>query len=376
MREARSRSFPGSAPWVLAEFVMRDGIIISPHWDWEAYNIPERNAVALASLGMRILYCAPVRSMLRHTGTQSIREVHPGVMRFVPRFVSDRANLLPGARALQMKWISRQIAERADELGLERPLFLYNHLSGQFQIAEEMKRRGEYLVHVCQDYPEPGLMEHVALSDQTLVTQKVAFDILRPKFGDKVSLIPDAVEVSESSSPAHRSTASDLNDVPRPRLGYLGSAQQRLNKPLIKEIFERHPEWHFVSFGSEPVVPLPNVHAVRWHAHTEVHELVDAFDIGFMPYDCANALSFHCLPLKRLDYFSVGLPVVSTPILCMAELGNMVYTGGNCDELSEAIRAALAEPPDDPRRDLRKRYALAHSISNLANRFREVLPLN
>ena len=355
---------------------MRDGIVISPHWDWEAYNIPERNAVALASLGMRILYCAPVRSMFRHTDTQSIREVHPGVMRFVPRFISDRANRLPGARALQMKWISRQIADRADELRLERPLFFYNHLSSQFRIAKEMKKRGVHLVHVCQDYPEPGLMEHVGLSDQTLVTQKVVFDLLRPRFETKVSLIPDAVESSAARSPAPDASAAALDRVPRPRLGYLGSAQQRLNKPLIKQIFERHPEWHFVSFGSEPVVPLPNVHAVRWHAHTEVRELVDAFDIGFMPYDCANALSFHCLPLKRLDYFSAGLPVVSTPILCMAELGSMVYAGGNCDELSEAIRAALAEQPDDRRRDLRRQYALAHSISNLANRFREVLPLN
>jgi hypothetical protein len=355
---------------------MRDGIVISPHWDWEAYNIPERNAVALASLGMRILYCAPVRSVFRHTGGKSICEVHPGVMRFLPRFISDRANRLPGARALQVKWISRQIAERAEELRLERPVFFYNHLSGQFQIAEEMKQRGLYLVHVCQDYPEPGLMEHVALSDQTLVTQKVVFDILRPKFGEKVSFIPDAIEISNSTSPARLRAASDLDKVPRPRLGYLGSAQQRLNKPLIQAIFERHPEWHFVTFGNEPVIPLPNVHALRWHSRTELRDLVDAFDVGFMPYDCANPLSFHCLPLKRLDYFQAGLPVVSTPILCMAELGNMVYVGGTGDELSQAICAALAEKPDDPKRKLRKQYTLAHSISNLANRLREALPLN
>jgi len=355
---------------------MRDGIVISPYWDWEAYNIPERNAMALASLGMRILYCAPVRSMLRHADAGSIREVHPGVMRFAPKFISDRANRLPGVRALQMKSISRQIVDQAEELRLKRPAFFYNHLSGQFQIAGEMKMRGLYLVHVCQDYPEPGLMEHVALSDQTLVTQQVVFDILRPRFGGKVSLIPDAVEIPAPTSPAHRSTASDLDRVPRPRLGYLGSAQQRLNRPLLTALFERHPEWHFVSFGNEPVIPLPNVHAVRWHSHTEVRDLVEAFDVGFMPYDCANPLSFHCLPLKRLDYFSAGLPVVSTPILSVADLGNMVYVGGTSDELSEAIRAALAEQPDDPRREVRKQYALAHSISNLASRLREVLPLN
>jgi hypothetical protein len=312
--------------------------------------------------------------MFRHTDSESIREAHPGVTRFVPRFITDKVNRLPGARTLQVKWISRQIADRADDLQLERPFFFYNHLSGQFQIAGEMKKRGLYLVHVCQDYPEPGLMEHVALSDQTLVTQRVVFDILRPRFGGKVSLIPDAVEIPAPTS--HRSTASALDRVPRPRLGYLGSAQQRLNRPLLTALFERHPEWHFVSFGNEPVIPLSNVHAVRWHSHTEVRELVEAFDVGFMPYDCANPLSFHCLPLKRLDYFSVGLPVVSTPILSMAELGNMAYVGGTCDELSQAICAALVEKRDDPRRELRKQYALAHSISNLASRLSEVLPLN
>lgn len=350
----------------------RDAIVISPHWDWDAFNIPERNALALSSLGCRVLYCAQVRSHLRRH-TEPSYEMPPEIIRFVPRFLSDRANQIPGVRRAQNAWLVKQILSKASALRLRDPIFIYNHLAGALPVAQEMKRRGLYLVHACQDYPEPLLFEHVELSDKALVIQKNVLHILRARFGDKVSLVPDAIPEQNSTSSDRGDSA--LENIPRPRLGYLGSPQSRLNCDLIRRIFEAHADWHFVYFGRDGSFSLPNIHAVPWQSQRNLGRFVSGLDAGFMPYDCSKSLSFHCLPLKRLDYFAAGIPVVSTPILHLWDQEDLVYLGGTTTELERAVCRALNESPHDHRRRRRQEYAREHSIENLASRLSEELPL-
>lgn len=354
---------------------MRDAIVISPHWDWDALNIPERNAMALASLGSRVLYCAPLRSFLRPSRAISV-DPPEGIIRFVPRFLSDRANSVPGMRAVQLKWIARQILDRATELKLRDPIFMFNHLGPAFPLAMEMKRRGLYLVHVCQDYPEPLLHEHAEISDKTLVIQQSVYDLLHGKLGANLSLIDDAIPCWGPTGNGRQNPIAQIEGIPRPRLGYLGAPQKRLNRDLLVRILQAHPEWHFVAFGAERVFDLPNAHMIPWLPPDQLRKCVEALDVGFMPYDCSVPLSLHCLPLKRLDYFAAGIPVVATPILTLRNQTDLVYLGGTFEELESAISLALAEPRNDPRREARKRYARDHSIENLARRLAEELPLS
>ena len=50
----------------LKDLKMRDAIIVSG-WTWEAHNVPERLALALAHTGRRILYCDRPVSVFRHS---------------------------------------------------------------------------------------------------------------------------------------------------------------------------------------------------------------------------------------------------------------------------------------------------------------------
>ncbi|HET9399900.1 MAG TPA: hypothetical protein VFO34_03030 [Candidatus Acidoferrales bacterium] len=243
-------------------------------------------------------------------------------------------------------------------------------------MAVEMKRRGFYLVHVCQDYPEPQLYEHAGISDRTLTIQENVFQILRGRFGSNVSFIADAIPDRAVSENGGWKPVPFLEKIPRPRLGYLGAPQKRLNRDLLFQVLKAHPEWHFVAFGESKIFDLPNVHTIPWLGQDQLRNCVEALDIGFMPYDCSLPLSFHCLPLKRLDYFAAGIPVVATPVLTLWNQTDMVYLGGTFEELETAISRALAEPRDDPRRGARIRYASDHSIENLARRLGEELPLS
>jgi hypothetical protein len=95
-----------------------------------------------------------------------------------------------------------------------------------------------------------------------------------------------------------------------------------------------------------------------------------------MPYDCRNERDFNCAPLKLFDYFAAGLPVVSTPIIYLWDMADVVFTGDTAAELVGAVESALLEPHDSPKRARRKEIASEHSIENIALLLGRVLPLN
>src|ERR1700683_3955898 len=203
---------------------MRDAIVISG-WTWEAFNIPERNAIALASLGARVLYCPQTISYFRKKRIEQ-GELERGIFSFTPRFLSSKANRIPGLPRVQAKMIAAQILNEAARLKLRNPIFVYSHLpEDQLPIAEEMKRHGLYLVHVAMDYPEPLLFEHVQLSDRTLVIERIIYHLLRARFGERIEMIPSAGRIA--SNGLHGSgDPPELASVPHPRpaAGFLGVA--------------------------------------------------------------------------------------------------------------------------------------------------------
>ena len=136
---------------------------------------------------------------------------------------------------------------------------------------------------------------------------------------------------------------------------------------LVNDILAEHPEWQFLSFGGTTKwLPLANEHVLPWCSQDEIPAVLEALDVGFMPYDCTNPKNLHCVPLKLFDYFSRGIPVVSTPIVHLREYGNLVYVGATANELADAVSQALAERPESPNRAARMAIARKHSIENLS----------
>lgn len=340
---------------------MRDAIVMSG-WNWETFNVPERVALALAQLGSRVLYCENPVSRLRGRG-RPLEEIEPGIFRLGPEFFGHRLNLLPGGFSqLQARMVANQVIENASKLNLKDPLFFCAHGKFFVPLCREFKRRGFRIVHVCMDYPEPGQEQHIELSDLTLVIPKSVFHQLRTKYEDKITLIPQVTRASEVKC----TNSEDLAAIPRPRLGYIGPVTDRLNLRVLESLLTARPDWQFLHFGAAKCLPLPNVHVMAWRPPQELQQLIAKLDVGLMPYDCYSNKNFHCMPLKVLDYFSTGLPVVSTPIVNLWEFSDTIYFGDDANELSRAIQSALDEPVDSPKKSARIAIAKKHSIEGLA----------
>lgn len=352
---------------------VRDAIVMSG-WGWYNFNDPERVALALSSLGAKVLYCENPTSFLRSAAPEIV-EVAPRVFRFIPQFFGHRLNRLHvGLDQFQARMISAQVQKTAISLGLKNPLFIYPHGDFFVPLCREFKKRGLTLVHCCFDYPERGQDRHIELSDCVLTLSKSIFHQLRAKYGAKIALIPQVRWLdNRESQKAGRGTPGEFSAIPPPRLGYIGLVSNRLNFHVLHDLLVAHPEWHFVHFGQSKCLPLENVHAIAWRDPNGLEDVVANLDVGFMPYNCYNNKDFHCMPLKVFDYFNAGIPVVSTPIVNLFEYSDTIYFGDTAEELAAAIELALSEPQDSQRKSARRDIAKSHSIAALAEALSEIL---
>lgn len=132
----------------------------------------------------------------------------------------------------------------------------------------------------------------------------------------------------------------------RPVLGYVGAVSWRLDHDLLARICAARPDWSVVLVGPvEGKLPqAPNLHAVGAIPYDELPEWTQAFDVGIVPYnqDEFNRASF---PLKVFDYLASGVPVVSTALPALSDLGPTVRLARNAEEFTEETAALLADMP-------------------------------
>ena len=355
---------------------LRDAIVLSG-WNWETFNVPERIALAFAHLGAKVLYCENPVSRFRARG-RPMEEIENGIHRLRPEFLGHRFNRIPlGFPQLQARIVAIQVIRRATALGLEKPLVVYPHGEFFVPLRLEFKRRGFSLVHICMDYPEPGQNLLIEMSDLTLVIPKSVYHELHAKYGDKIALIPQATRrpYPRCQIAGDARATEEFAAIPRPRLGYIGPVANRLNLRVLEELLKAQPDWQFVHIGAAKCLPLPNVHVISWRPPEKLKDVIANLDVGFMPYDCSSNRDFHCMPLKVFDYFSAGLPVISTPIVNLREYSDTIYFGNDAGELAQAVQSALDEPADSQRKPRRIGIAQEHSIEELSKILKQVLPL-
>jgi glycosyltransferase involved in cell wall biosynthesis len=326
--------------------------------------VPERIALALAYAGSRVLYCENPVSFIRKA--RPLTEIAQQVFAFQPAFLSHRLNRIPAFLRTQSAALADQVLHEAASLKLKDPLVFYPHGDYCLGLCREFKERGLPLIHICMDYELEIQMEHVQQSDLTFAIPRAAFQELKVQFGDKIRLLPQLSIIKNGQARGSFRESSELFKIAKPRLGYLGNLVGRASLPLLRELLSKHPEWNFVSFGTQKTLQLPNEHVLPWRPQEELQAVLAGLDIGLMPYDCASPYNLHCVPLKLFDYFALGMPVVSTPILAIREYDDLVYAGQTADELADAIMLALREADDSLKKAKRIAVAREHSIENIS----------
>ncbi len=217
---------------------------------------------------------------------------------------------------------------------------LYDHTPGWNDILESNERR------------------LLASADRVIASSQAIAEGLTCKGGREVSLLPNGADFDAIAAAAGSNAPgpTDLEAIPRPRLGWIGSVHPEIDLALIAEMAIARPLWNFVLVGSMPdlKIPraeeerarcraLPNVHFLGGRAVETVPGYIAGMDVNLMCYRMADETWIKAIyPLKLHEYLASGRPVVSADVPAVREFAGVVRIASGTADWLEAIGDALA----------------------------------
>jgi glycosyltransferase involved in cell wall biosynthesis len=153
----------------------------------------------------------------------------------------------------------------------------------------------------------------------------------------------------------------ELQNLPRPILGFHGLIADWVDLPLIAELARMRPQWSIVLVGRgdtdlSPIQGLPNVHVLGHRPYERLPEYLRGFDIALLPF-VVNELTLAANPLKLREYLAAGLPVVAAPLPEIARFEGLVSLASTAQEYLQKIEALLAAKRTGPSRERSEQMA-------------------
>ncbi len=223
-------------------------------------------------------------------------------------------------------------------------------LSGFQAVAQEILERETELFR---------LSDLVVFSAQHLMDRKVAEF---PWLQNKAVIVRNAVDFShfaaEGRAACPARTAAKT-------IGYIGSLNHWFDATAVWEAASRRPEWNFVLIGrieDQRVLALrkvKNVHLLGEVPYAELPKHVARFDVGLLPF-LRNELTLATNPIKLYEYFSCGLPVVSTRLPEVELFGDLIYLADDPKTFAAQVERAAGETEGSLRE---RRIAIARQES-------------
>jgi glycosyltransferase involved in cell wall biosynthesis len=168
---------------------------------------------------------------------------------------------------------------------------------------------------------------------------------------------PDVHCFSSSVDAAHFASADADHPLQahlaRPRLGWAGVIDERVNLDLIAAVAQARPQWQLVMVG--PIVKIdpatlprrPNIHWLGQQAYEDLPSFISHWDVCTLPFALNEATRF-ISPTKILEYMACGRPSVSTSIRDVVDpYGHLVPIADEPDAFVDACESILVRTPHE-----------------------------
>lgn len=160
----------------------------------------------------------------------------------------------------------------------------------------------------------------------------------------KVFAFPSSIDTAHFRQARNvKEEPADQISIKRPRLGFCGVIDERMDINLLAETADLRPDWQFVMIG--PVVKISerdlprreNIHYLGGKSYRELPNYLAGWDIAIMPFAINESTRF-ISPTKTPEYLAAGKPVISTPIRDVAR----PYGEQNLVEIASAAKDFVA----------------------------------
>jgi glycosyltransferase involved in cell wall biosynthesis len=350
----------------------RDIICFSTHY-WDERWFRKQEFMSRFSRANRVLFVEPSFSMARApeeflSGIASNRHLRPRLERR-----DERLHLLKPPRGLpkwsdprverrNYRWYGRVVQRAAEQLGFDdailwvyRPAFAHaldeiSHEQLVFDLVDDLAAYGG------DDHPLAAHVEElvttlVKRADLLVVTAKT----LEQRYGPmarSVVQVPNGFDGALfSEQPAL--APPQLEGIPRPILGFIGTLFPFLDFELMEHVARAHADKSMVLVGPVEasaeasvarLTALPNVFHLGRQPQASMPAFISSFDVCLNPFR-RSRVADSVNPLKVYEYLAAGKPVVSGPMkaLQMEDAGRLVVFAEGPDEFSDAIDRSLAD---------------------------------
>ncbi|WP_437774601.1 glycosyltransferase [Sorangium sp. So ce1097] len=169
-----------------------------------------------------------------------------------------------------------------------------------------------------------------------------------------VHAFPSSVDAAHFALAREATTdPADQRDIQRPRLGFFGVIDERLDVELVARVADERPDFQLVMLG--PVVKIDpatlpqrqNIHWLGQKSYQDLPAYLGGWDVAIMPFALNEATRF-ISPTKTLEYLAAGKPVVSTAIRdVVTPYGDKEAVHiADASSFVAAVEAALAQPTE------------------------------
>jgi len=163
-----------------------------------------------------------------------------------------------------------------------------------------------------------------------------------------------------------------LEEVPHPRLGYMGAMRSKIDFLLLDKIADENHNWNIVLVGPDclnkkedfqKLSQRSNVYWIGEVAPETVPDYISCFDVGLLPY---REIEYNkgVFPIKFYEYLSQGVPVVGCGIPSTEKyVQKGIYLHVERSKFMEACKEALSWQDYQSIDYKEKRIQLAYSAS-------------
>jgi len=142
----------------------------------------------------------------------------------------------------------------------------------------------------------------------------------------------------------------DIRNLAKPRLGYFGVVDERMDYELIAKLAEAKPDWSIVIIGPTTKVDpasLPrrtNLHWLGGRDYAQLPAYCKALNACLMPF-ALNEATEYINPTKALEYMATGRNIVSTAVPdVVRNFGEVVKIARSQEEFIALCEQVIAEP--------------------------------
>jgi UDP-galactopyranose mutase len=219
----------------------------------------------------------------------------------------------------------------------------------------------ELLVYDCMDElsafdqasPELPQLESELLEEANVVfTGGPSLYRAKRALHANVRCFPSSVDVSHFRPADPSEEPPDQSALTRPRLGYYGVLDERLDCALLDAVAAARPDWQIVMIGPVAKIDphaLPvraNIHYLGPRPYEALPRYLAGWDVCLMPFARNRATRF-ISPTKTLEYMAAEKAIVTTPIRDVVEpYGRCVEVAGDVEGFVSACERLLAETPE------------------------------